>query len=56
VPRDYVQADKWFILAKAGGVEQANKGLSLLESEMTPAQLTEAKRLANQWWEAHHKQ
>jgi TPR repeat protein len=56
VSQDYIQAAIWLILAKAGGVEQANKGLSLLELEMTPAQITEAQRLANQWWKAHHKQ
>jgi len=27
----------------------------LLESRMTPAQIAEAQRLANKWWEAHHK-
>jgi TPR repeat protein len=56
VPQDYVEAAKWGILAKAGGAEQANKLLSLLEPEMTRAQIAEAQRLANQWWEAHHKQ
>jgi len=42
VPQDYVRAGEWFILAKDGGVEQANKALSLLEQHMTPAQIAEA--------------
>jgi len=55
VPQDYIQASKWLILAKADGVE-TYKALSPLELVMLPAQLAEAQRLANQWWEAHHKQ
>ncbi len=55
MPQNYIQAATWTILAKVGGVD-ANKLLSLLESEMTPAQIAEAQRLATQWWEAHHKQ
>ncbi len=46
VPQDYVQAAKWSILAKAGGVKDANELLSSLESEMTPAQIAEAELLA----------
>ncbi len=49
VAQDYMPAAKWLILAKAGGVENADKLLSLLESEMTPAQIAEAQRLTNQW-------
>jgi len=56
VSQDYIQAAKWSILAKAGGDKNGNKLLSLLEPEMTPAQIAEAQRLANQWWEVHHKQ
>jgi TPR repeat protein len=56
VPQDYVRGGKWLILAKAGGVEQVNKLLSSLKQRMTPAQIAEAQRLANQWWETHHKQ
>lgn len=55
VPQDYAQATKWFILSKAAGVEQTSKVLNLLESKMTSAQIAEAQRLANQWWQAHHK-
>ncbi len=55
VAQDYMPAAKWLILAKAGGIENTNKLLSLLESKMTPAQIAEAQRLANQWWKAHHK-
>ena len=55
VPQDYIQAAKWSILVKTGGNKNA-KLLSLFESEMTPTQIAEAQRLANQWWEAHHKQ
>lgn len=53
VTKNYIQALKWFILAKAKGEPVK---LSLVESEMTSTQISEAQRLANQWWEAHHKQ
>lgn len=56
VPQDYAQAAKWYILAQAGGDENASKGLSLLERVMTPSQISEAQRLAREWWKAHHKQ
>ena len=55
VAQDYMQAAKWLILAKAGGIENANKLLSSLESRITPTQIAEAQRLANQWWGTHHK-
>lgn len=55
VPENYVQAAKWFIVGKAEGDEK-NAGVALpyLKHGMTPAQIAEAQRLANQWWEAHH--
>jgi TPR repeat protein len=56
VLQDYVQAAKWLILAKVGGGKNANKALSFLEQKMTPTELAEAQRLANQWRKAHHKQ
>ena len=53
VPQDYVQAHMWFNLSAAQGNENAVKGRDLVASEMTPAQIEEAQRLAREWIEAH---
>jgi len=49
VPKDLVQAYKWAWLSAEQGVEQALLALDILENEMTPAQVAEAKRLAREW-------
>ncbi|MCH8040900.1 MAG: sel1 repeat family protein, partial [Nitrospinae bacterium] len=43
------QAYMWETLAAAQGNENASKGLEILEKKMSPAQLTEAQRLAREW-------
>jgi TPR repeat protein len=56
VPENYVQAAKWFIIGKAeGDKKDSGAALSGIEKTMTPAQIAEAQRLADQWWKAHHK-
>ncbi len=48
VPKDYVQALMWFDLAASEGYSEAQKGLDAVAKLMTPQQIEEAKRLANE--------
>ena len=49
VPQDYVRAHMWFSLAAARGQQIAVKTLEMAERKMTPAQITEAQKLARDW-------
>jgi uncharacterized protein len=49
VPRDYVSAHMWLDLAAAGGIEDAAEYRHALTAKMTPAQVSEAQRLAREW-------
>ncbi len=54
VPRDYVQAHKWFSLAEASLPPGDTRDLSaeyldFLAARMTPDQIAEAQRLAREW-------
>ncbi len=53
VPQDYTVALKWghmwFNLAAAQGHEQARENRDIISDGMTPAQITEAQRLAREW-------
>ena len=51
---NYVKAYMWYSLAKAQGNEDAAKGLYIIEKEMTPAEITKAQALADEWWEKHN--
>lgn len=53
VPQSYVEGAKWLILAKAKGTDNADKNLEHAEQTMTSAQISEAQRLAAEWWAAH---
>ncbi len=53
VPQDYVQAHMWFNLAAARGSEAAGGIRDTLATQMTPAQLAKAQRLAREWREKH---
>ncbi len=48
-PRDHVAAYKWFAIAAAGGFSLADEILDDVERRLTPAQLAEAKQLAEAW-------
>jgi len=55
VPQDYVQAYQWVNLADISGYLAA-KGLSdVLSKQMTPEQIAEAQRLAQEWLATHPK-
>ena len=49
VPQDYVLAHMWFNLAAAQSYETAVKNRDLAVSNMTPAQIAEAQKLAREW-------
>jgi uncharacterized protein len=49
VPQDYVSAHMWLDLAAAAGIEDAAEYRHALTARMTPAQVSEAQRLARKW-------
>ena len=49
VPQDYVQAHKWYNLAGGKGYADAAKARDLVAAKMTPAQIAEAQKLAQEW-------
>ena len=51
VPTNFVKAHLWYSLAKAQGNPGGAKGLYLIKSEMTPAEIKEAQELATEWRE-----
>ena len=51
VPQNYVMAYMWLDLACRQGSRQAFELKKALASNMTPSQITEARRLANRWRE-----
>jgi len=53
VPRDYVQAYKWYSLAADSGNNSVARQRDALAAKLTPSQLSEGKRQAAQW-RAHH--
>ena len=49
VPQDFVQAHKWFNLAAAGGNKEATESRDLAATKMTPEEIAQAERLAEEW-------
>jgi hypothetical protein len=49
VPQDLVQAHKWFNLAAAGGDKEATQSRDNAASKMTPEEIAQAERLAQEW-------
>jgi TPR repeat protein len=56
VAMDYVEAHKWWNIAASNGEERARKSRDTVERLMTPEQIAEAKKRANEWMKAHVKQ
>jgi len=54
-PQDYVQAHMWFNLAASSGAKMAAKNRDIVAEKMTPEQIAEAQRLAQEWMEKHKK-
>ena len=55
VPQDFVLSHMWFNLAGSNELKIAVASRKILETEMTPAQIAEAQRLAREWIEKHQK-
>jgi TPR repeat protein len=49
VPQDIVQAYKWYSLATTNGDKPAPQLRDSIAKQMTPAQIAEAKKLAQEW-------
>src|SRR6185503_9032677 len=49
VPKNYQQALRWYSLAATNGDKPAPQILNLLANQMTPAQIAEAQKLAQEW-------
>jgi len=47
--RNTIQAYMWVTVSAAQGFENAEKGQEFLEEKMTPNEITEAQRLAQEW-------
>lgn len=55
VERNLVEAHKWFNIA-GGAVDEEGVDLrAVVEEQMTPAEITEAMRLAKDWITAYHR-
>jgi len=55
VPQDYVMAHMWFVLGSIKGDETALYWREKSRKQMTPAQISEAQKLAREWMEEHGK-
>lgn len=54
VPQDYVSAHMWLNLAAAkSGDDNYLKSRNLVETKMTPADISKAQAMAREWMEAH---
>ena len=53
VPMNYIKAYMWYSLAKAQGDEEGAWYLDDIKPKMTAADISEAQRLATEWWEEH---
>jgi hypothetical protein len=53
VPRDLVEAHKWFNLAAMGGDPRAREYRGEISREMSPAEIAEAQRQARSWLTSH---
>jgi uncharacterized protein len=51
VRQNNVLAHKWYSLSAAQGEEEAARNRDIVESEMTPAEIAEAQRLAREAWD-----
>jgi TPR repeat protein len=51
VSKDAVLAYMWLDLAASGGFQKAEKWLKKVKKKMTPEQIEEAKKLAQEWRE-----
>ena len=55
VKQDYVEADRWFSIASAGDYEDAKENRELMEKLITPMQIGDARREADEWARARQR-
>jgi TPR repeat protein len=55
IPKDVIQAYTWVDVAALGGNERARESRDLIESEMSPKQIEEARKLAKEFWQMYGK-
>ena len=55
VERDFIEAYKWLKLADDRGHQKANDYTNLLSENMTPEEIAEAKKFAEEWLKKHSK-
>ena len=53
IPQDYKLAYVWFNVASAQGYEDAKKARDIVEEYLTPATLTEAQALSNEYYKKY---
>ncbi len=53
VPRDYIKALKWLRIAASLGADLAPRYSGIVAKRMTPEQIAEAQKLADEWLENH---
>jgi GAF domain/PilZ domain len=56
VPQDYAKAYMWSAIAKAEGDQASAYRVAILESRLSPTELTQAELLAAGWLRIHHKE
>lgn len=49
IPQDNIQAYKWFTLATASGDKRGSEHIKIMAGKMTPAQIADAQKLAQEW-------
>ena len=55
VPKDYIQAHTWFSLGATKDGDDASENRDIAAKKMTPTEIAEAERLAQEWMEKHGK-
>ena len=53
VPQDDITAYAWYGIAAAGGVKSAEKLRDEIQSQLSPEELEQARRLSKDLWEKH---
>ena len=53
VQQNFVNARKWFIVSGARGAEKAKKAAEYIRRYLTPEQVAESDRSAQEWLEKH---
>ena len=55
VPKDSVEAYKWLVIAAVQGNEEAKQYIAGVDGRLTPKEVDEAKKAAQEWVKSHQK-